>query len=65
MLKTYTGSMPDSFDGWSEKRRYHWPLWLLAAVLVFLALAIVWVSFAAHRESQERNFNPPTTGGAK
>jgi hypothetical protein len=46
-------------------RRYKWPWLLAAAVLLFLALAIVWVSFAVHRERQERDFNAPVSPGAK
>jgi hypothetical protein len=45
-------------------RRYQWPWFVLAAVLLFLALAVLWVSFAANREKQERNFNAPLSGSA-
>jgi hypothetical protein len=38
-------------------RRHKWPWFVLAAVLLFMALAVVWVSFAVHREKQERDFN--------
>ena len=41
------------------KQKYRWPWFLLAAAVVFLALTVVWVWFAAHREEQERNFNAP------
>jgi bacteriorhodopsin len=43
-------------------RRYKWPWFLLAAVVLFVALAVVWMSFAVHRERQERNFNAPAPG---
>jgi nitric oxide reductase large subunit len=46
-------------------RRYKWPWFVLAAVLLFLALAVLWVSFAAHREKQERDFNAPIPTGGK
>jgi len=46
-------------------RRYKWPWFLLAAVIVFLALAILWMSYAAHRLEQERDFNAPAPAGAK
>jgi hypothetical protein len=39
--------------------RYKWPWFVLAAFLLGVALAIVWMSFAVHRERQERNFNAP------
>jgi hypothetical protein len=40
-------------------RRYKWPWLALAAILLFVALAIVWMGFAVHREKQERDFNAP------
>ena len=60
--------MPDSSNKPGEndpKRNYKWPWLLLAAVVLFVALAILWVGFAAHREKQERDFNAPIPGGAK
>jgi hypothetical protein len=46
-------------------RRYRWPWFVLAAILLFLALAIVWMGFAVKREKQERDFNAPIPAGAK
>jgi hypothetical protein len=46
-------------------RRYKWPWFVLAAVLLFLVLGILWVGFAANRERQERDFSAPIPGGAK
>jgi hypothetical protein len=46
-------------------RRYKWPWFVLAAFLLSVALAIVWMSFAVHRERQERDFNAPIPTGAK
>jgi ABC-type transport system involved in cytochrome c biogenesis permease subunit len=46
-------------------RRYKWPWFVLAAVLLFLALSVLWVGFAANREKQERNYNAPIPSGAK
>ena len=46
-------------------RRYKWPWFVLAAFLLGVALAIVWMSFAVHREKQERDFNAPMPTGAK
>jgi hypothetical protein len=45
------------------KRNYKWPWFVLAAVLLFLALGILWVGFAAIREKQERDFNAPIPTG--
>ena len=46
-------------------RRYRWPWFVLAAVVLFLALAVLWVSFAVKRERQERDFNTPVPAGAR
>ena len=46
-------------------RRYKWPWFVLAAVLLFVALTILWMSFAVHREKQERDFNAPIPAGGK
>ncbi|MGA2030319.1 MAG: hypothetical protein ABSG87_09640 [Verrucomicrobiota bacterium] len=49
-------------NGQDEKptpHRYKWPWFVLAAIILFVALAIVWMSFAVHREEQERDFNAP------
>lgn len=39
--------------------RYRWPWLVLAAFLLGVVLAIVWMSFAVHRERQERDVNAP------
>ena len=41
------------------KRNYKWPWFVLAAVLLFLALAVLWVGFAAGAIKQERDFSAP------
>jgi bacteriorhodopsin len=46
-------------------RRYKWPWFVLAAVLVFVVLTIVWVSFAVKKVERERNFRAPVSAGAK
>ncbi|HUZ07619.1 MAG TPA: hypothetical protein VMV89_09045 [Candidatus Paceibacterota bacterium] len=46
-------------------RRYKWPWFVLAAVIVFVALAIAWMSLAVSREKQERNLNAPISTGGK
>jgi heme/copper-type cytochrome/quinol oxidase subunit 2 len=43
-------------------RHYKWPWFVLAAVILFVALTIVWMSFAVKRERQERDFNAPLPG---
>jgi hypothetical protein len=42
--------------------RYLWPWLVLAAFLLGVALAIVWMSYAVHREKQERDLNAPLPG---
>jgi hypothetical protein len=46
----------------TNPRRYKWPWFVLAAVVLAMALAIVWVSFAVRKVEQERNFNAPPSG---
>jgi hypothetical protein len=47
------------------KQNYKWPWFVAAAVLLFVVLAIVWMSFAVQREKQERDFNAPIPTGGK
>jgi hypothetical protein len=44
--------------------RHRWPWFVLAAFLLGVALAVVWMSYAVHREKQERDFNAPLPGSA-
>lgn len=46
-------------------RHYQWPWFVMAAVLLGIVLAIVWVSFAVKKVEQERNVNAPVSAGAK
>jgi hypothetical protein len=39
--------------------RYRWPWFVLAVFLLGVALAIVWMSYAVHREKQQRDVNAP------
>jgi hypothetical protein len=40
-------------------RRYKWPWFVLAAFILFVLLAIVWMSFAVRNVERERDSNPP------
>jgi hypothetical protein len=40
-------------------RRYRWPWFVLAALLLGAALAILWMSFEVRKVEQERNMNAP------
>jgi hypothetical protein len=41
------------------RRKYQWPWYLAAGVLLGIVAAVIWVGYAAHREAQERNFSAP------
>jgi hypothetical protein len=45
-------------------RRHQWPWFVAVAVLLFIALTVVWMSFAVKHERQQRDFNAPLPGGA-
>jgi hypothetical protein len=40
-------------------RRYQWPWFVLAAVVLFVTLAVVFVGFKARQLKQERDFSAP------
>ncbi len=42
-----------------KPRRYKWPWFVLAAFLLGLALAVLWLSFDVRKVEQERNLNAP------
>jgi hypothetical protein len=42
--------------------RYRWPWLVLAAFLLGVVLAIVWMSYAVHRQKQQRDLNAPLPG---
>lgn len=44
-----------------EKRRYIWPRYLLAMVILGIVIAVIWMSVAAHnvRESRDPNYVAP------
>jgi hypothetical protein len=44
--------------------RHQWPWFVVAAVLLFIALTVVWMSFAVKRERQQRDFNAPLPSSA-
>ena len=53
-------------DGMDEQdpnppRRYRWPWVVLAAFLLFVFLAIIWVSFEIQAVKQERSLSEPST----
>ena len=55
--------LPSDMGNQNEKpRRYRWPWFVLAAFLVGVTLAILWMSFAVHRLERERDVNAPLPG---
>ena len=40
------------------KPTYQWPWFVLAAVLLGIALAVLWVGLAAKKVEQQRDFTP-------
>jgi hypothetical protein len=47
------------------KQNYRWPWFVLAAFILFVALAILWMGLAVKRERQERDYNAPIPTGGK
>ncbi len=44
-----------------KQGRYRWPWLLLAAILLAIALAVLWMSREIARIRRSRDFNPPAT----
>ena len=45
-------------------RRYKWPWFVLAAFLLFVALAVLWMNFEVRKVEQERNASTPLPGNS-
>jgi hypothetical protein len=57
--------MTPKMDEPNEKpRRYRWPWFVLAAFLLGVALAILWMIFEIRIVEQERNPNAPLPAGS-
>ena len=53
-------------DNPSPKRKYLWPWLAAAAIVVFFALAILWVALAAKKVEEQRDFSPlPSSAPAR
>jgi hypothetical protein len=48
-----------------NSRRYRWPWFVLAAFLLFVTLAILWMRLEVRKVEQERDVNTPPAGGAR
>jgi hypothetical protein len=42
-----------------DKPQYKWPRYVLAAVVLFLSAAIVWMIFETRKVESERDFSAP------
>jgi hypothetical protein len=51
-------------EGNPPKRSYKWPWVFWGAVLVFIALAVLWVGLAAKKLASEREENSPLPSAA-
>jgi F0F1-type ATP synthase assembly protein I len=49
---------PDEFST-QNNRRYKWPWFALAFVLLGIVMAVLWVALAAKKIEQRRDFNEP------
>ena len=50
----------------SPQRNFKWPWFFLAAVLLAAVLAVLWVTAAAKKVEQQRDFSPlPATAPAR
>lgn len=47
-----------------DRRRYKWPWFVAAAVLLGIVLAVAWMFFAVKKVERERDFNTPLPAGA-
>jgi F0F1-type ATP synthase assembly protein I len=47
-----------------KPRRYKWPWFVLAAVVLGLALAVFWVALAAKKVAAQRDFGSPLPASA-
>jgi hypothetical protein len=41
-----------------QPRRYAWPKFVLGAVVLWIVLAIIWMSVLVHRTSEQRDYTP-------
>jgi hypothetical protein len=48
----------------SPRPNYQWPWFALAAVLLAIVLAIVWMTFAVRKIKRERDFSAPLPSSA-
>ncbi|HXI69552.1 MAG TPA: hypothetical protein VNN22_04270 [Verrucomicrobiae bacterium] len=46
------------------KQNYKWPWFVLAAVVLAVVLAVVWMSYAVKHERDQRDFSEPLPGSA-
>lgn len=47
-----------------SKARYKWPWFVLAAFVLAVVLAVMWMSYAVKHERDQRDFSAPLPGSA-
>jgi len=47
-----------------KPRRYKWPWLVLAGVVLFIVVSVIWVAFAAEKVEQQRDYSAPIPAGA-
>jgi hypothetical protein len=57
-MRNDAGDLPDP----ENQRRYAWPWFVLAAVLLAIALAVLWMSKEIGRTRRIRDLNAPPSG---
>ena len=43
----------------ASPRRHKWPWFVLAAFILGVVLAVLWISYAVHAERKQRDFSEP------
>ena len=54
----YNQEMNESENN-SPRRKYTWPWFVLAAVVLAIVLAVIWVGLAAKKVEEQRDFGQP------
>jgi hypothetical protein len=55
---------PQPEPGTPAPRRYRWPWYLLAFVIGWLAISVLWVTLAARKVAEERDLDAPLPSSA-
>jgi len=56
--------MDENNERLPAKLRYQWPWFVLAALILGVALAVVWMTFAVRQARETRDLDRPPSAGA-